>query len=75
MAQRDNDKTSISGKFQAKRRKTSEREILNETIITEVYDYQTQKENFMRHILGNNNKSVSVYDHLDRGTKEYRMVF
>ena len=44
-------------------------EILNEAMIVEANDNQIQKENVRRNILSNNIRFVSVYYHLDQGTK------
>ena len=43
--------------------------ILDEEMIIEVDYDQGQRGDFTRNILSNNTKFVSVYDHLDRGTK------
>ena len=46
-------------------------EIFNESMIIEVDDDQSQRENVMRPILSNNIKFVSVCDHINPSTKEY----
>ena len=48
-------------------------EILNEEMMIEFCDDRSQRENVTRNILSNNIKFVSVCNHLDPGTKKYRI--